>query len=106
MPMFILVLFAALPLGAGVILEYLACRLTMARRKWVRAAPPLAAAALTAAVALGRYRVWGESDVSPLTQLLFVPGLPALFGFLGLLLGWRLWNRLWGPRVIRDRRAE
>ena len=35
-------------------------------------------------------------------QLLFVPGLPALGGFVGLLLGWRLWKRLWDPRVIWD----
>ena len=42
---------------------------------------------------VGRAGVW-ESDQSPLTQLLFVPGLPALFALLGLLAGWRLWKRL------------
>ncbi|MCQ4720995.1 hypothetical protein NE659_27490, partial [Flavonifractor plautii] len=52
----------------------------------MEAASPAAAVALTAAVAVGRAGVW-ESDQSPLTQLLFVPGLPALFALLGLLAG-------------------
>ena len=43
-----------------------------------------------------------EGEFRPLAQLLFVPGLPALGAAVGLLLGWRLWKRLWGPRVIRD----
>lgn len=71
----------------------------------VEAASPAAAVALTAAVAVGRAGVW-ESDQSPLTQLLFVPGLPALFALLGLLAGWRLWKRLWGPRVVKDKGAR
>ena len=54
---------------------------------------------------VGRAGVW-ESDQSPLTQLLFVPGLPALFALLGLLAGWRLWKRLWGPRVVKDKGAR
>ncbi|UQT49586.1 hypothetical protein M5E87_07470 [Flavonifractor plautii] len=70
----------------------------------VEAASPAAAVALTAAVAVGRAGVW-ESDQSPLTQLLFVPGL-ALFALLGLLAGWRLWKRLWGPRVVKDKGAR
>ena len=56
-------------------------------------------------MAVGRAGVW-ESDQSPLTQLLFVPGLPALFALLGLLAGWRLWKRLWGPRVVKDKGAR
>ena len=68
-------------------------------------ADPAAVVALTAAVAVGRAGVW-ESDQSPLTQLLFVPGLPALFALLGLLAGWRLWKRLWGPRVVKDKGAR
>ncbi|MFQ7452979.1 MAG: hypothetical protein ACLRNQ_17970 [Flavonifractor plautii] len=54
---------------------------------------------------MGRAGVW-ESDQSPLTQLLFVPGLLALFALLGLLAGWRLWKRLWGPRVVKDKGAR
>ena len=68
-------IFCALPFLAGLIAEYLVCRLT--RRRWWKLLPPAAAVALTAAVAVGRAGVW-ESDQSPLTQLLFVPGLPAL----------------------------
>ena len=89
-------IFCALPFLAGLIAEYLVCRLT--RRRWWKLLPPAAVVALTAAV-------W-ESDQSPLTQLLFVPGLPALFALLGLLVGWRLWKRLWGPRVVKDKGAR
>lgn len=104
-------IFCALPFLAGLIAEYLVCRLT--RRRWWKLLPPAAAVALTAAVAVGltaavavgRAGVW-ESDQSPLTQLLFVPGLPALFALLGLLAGWRLWKRLWGPRVVKDKGAR
>lgn len=62
-------IFCALPFLAGLIAEYLVCRLT--RRRWWKLLPPAAAVALTAAVAVGRAGVW-ESDQSPLTQLLFV----------------------------------
>ena len=85
-------IFCALPFLAGLIAEYLVCRLT--RRRWWKLLPPAAAVALTAAVAVGRAGVW-ESDQSPLTQLL-----------LGLLAGWRLWKRLWGPRVVKDKGAR
>ena len=84
-------IFCALPFLAGLIAEYLVCRLT--RRRWWKLLPPAAAVALTAAVAVGRAGVW-ESDQSPLTQLL------------GLLAGWRLWKRLWGPRVVKDKGAR
>ena len=63
-------IFCALPFLAGLIAEYLVCRLT--RRRWWKLLPPAAVVALTAAVAVGRAGVW-ESDQSPLTQLLFVP---------------------------------
>ena len=109
-------IFCALPFLAGLIAEYLVCRLT--RRRWWKLLPPAAVVALTAAVAVGRAGVW-ESDQSPLTQTIqlccntiytarynFVPGLPALFALLGLLAGWRLWKRLWGPRVVKDKGAR
>ena len=57
------------------------------------------------AVALGRYRVWASAE-SPLPTLLFVPGLPALLGFLGLLAGWLAWRRMWLPRVVRNKQSE
>ena len=75
-------IFCALPFLAGLIAEYLVCRLT--RRRWWKLLPPAAAVALTAAVAV----------------------VPALFALLGLLAGWRLWKRLWGPRVVKDKGAR
>ena len=65
----------------------------------------VAVVVVTALVAAGRLRVW-ESEVSPVTQLLFVPGVPALFALAGVLLGWRLWKRLWSPRVVKDRGVD
>ena len=44
-------IFCALPFLAGLIAEYLVCRLT--RRRWWKLLPPAAAVALTAAVAVG-----------------------------------------------------
>ena len=101
MPIYIAI-FCVLPLLAGLIPEYLMCRFT--RRPWWKLLPPLAVALLAALVTAGRLRVW-ESEASPVTQLLFVPGVPALFALAGTLLGWRLWKRLWGPRVVKDRRG-
>ena len=50
--------FLLLPALLGLIAEYAACRLTMARRRWLRLLPPLLLAALTALTAAWRYRVW------------------------------------------------
>lgn len=89
--------FCLLPLLLGLAAEYLVCRLL--RRKLWRILPPAVVLALTALVAAGRLNVWASSQ-SPVTQLLFVPGLPALCALMGTVLGWRLWRRLWRPRVI------
>ena len=99
MPIYIAI-FCVLPLLAGLIPEYLACRLP--KRRWWRIVPPLAVVLIAALVAAGRLSVW-ESEISPATQLLFIPGVPAAFALLGALLGWRLWKRLWSPRVVKDR---
>ena len=89
--------FGLLPLMLGLAAEYLVCRFL--KGKWWRILPPAGVLALTALVAAGRLHVW-ESHQSPVTQLLFVPGLPALCALLGTVLGWRLWRWLWSPRVI------
>ena len=102
MPIYIAI-FCLLPLLAGLIPEYLVCRFT--KKAWWKLLPPLAVVLITALVAAGRLRVW-ESEVSPVTQLLFVPGVPALFALAGVLLGWRLWKRLWSPRVVKDRGVD
>lgn len=99
--MIILVIFILIPFVLATAIEYAVCRFP--RRRWWRVIPPLAVAAVAAAVGVGRYNVWTSQNASPWTQLLFVPGLPALFAFLGFLAGWRLWRRLWRPRVVRDK---
>ena len=103
--MVILIAFVLAPLGAGFVLVYLVCRLSMGHGRLWKLLPPVLAAALTGAVALGRYRVWASAE-SPLPTLLFVPGLPALLGFLGLLAGWLAWRRMWLPRVVRNKQSE
>lgn len=96
-------IFCLLPLLVGLAAEYAVCRFP--RRKLWRLLPPAAGAAFVALVALGRLRVW-EAEQSPVTQLLFVPGVPGVFLFVGMLLGWRLWKYLWTPRVVKDRRER
>ena len=95
--------FCLLPLLIGFIGQYAVCRFT--RGKLWKLAPAAAVIVLAALVAAGRMRIW-QAEHSPLTQLLFVPVLPALFLLLGLLFGWRLWKRLWSPRIVRDRREN
>ena len=94
--MVILIAFVLAPLGAGFVLEYLVCRLSMGHGRLWKLLPPILAAALTGAVALGRYRVWASAE-SP---------LPTLLGFLGLLAGWLAWRRMWLPWVVRNKQSE
>lgn len=99
----IFLLLFAIPLVPAIVVEYAACRFPK-RRLW-RWAPPLLSAAVTAAVTLHRYHGWSAgTEKAPWETLLFIPGLPALGVFLGLWLGWKLWKRLWLPRVVKDRK--
>lgn len=102
----ILIGFVLIPLLVGTLAAYLTFRLTMRRRKWIRPLPPIFVILITTLIGVHRYRLWGEGDVSPLTQLLFVPGLPALSLLIGMLFGWRLWRRWWGPKVIWDKTRD
>ena len=104
-----LILFVILPLAAALVLQYGTCRLTMGlsgrrrgRAALVRLLPLLLAVAVIAAVAVGRWQIWRSERVSPVTQLIFFPGVPGFFFLLVLLLGWRLWKKWWAPRVIDD----
>ena len=101
--MIILILFAAIPFLLGVAVEYGVCRFVK-KRLW-RGVIPLVVAAVAVGVALYRYRMW-SSDAAVWTQLIFVPGLPALFALLGLWLGWRLGRRFWSPRIIWDKKKR
>ena len=96
-------IFCVLPLVLGLIAQYLVCRFP--KRKLWRALPPLIVLVLAGWVTAGRLNMW-EADHSPVTQLLFVPGLPALFALIGTVLGWRLWKKLWGPRVIWEQKGR
>jgi hypothetical protein len=100
--MHILLLFGLVPFLIGLGAEYAVCRFTMGRGAWRRWLPPAAVAGIAGFVVWNRYRLWTSED-SPVSALLFLPGLPALLALLGLLAGWRLWRRLWRPRVIREK---
>ena len=62
-----------------------------------------AAAVLALLIAAGRWNFWASEQVSPLTQVLFFPGLLALALLAGLFAGWRFWKWFWRPRVVDGR---
>ncbi len=101
----ILLILALVPLLGGFLLEFVVCQFTRRRGRLWKLLPPVGAALLTGAIVVHRLNLW-ESEGSPMTQLLFIPGLPALGLFVGLFLGWRLYRRLWRPRVIQDQKED
>lgn len=101
----IFLLFFAIPLLCAAGVEYAACRFP--GKSFWRWFPPVGTTAATAGVAFFRYHGWSAgAEKAPWETLLFVPGFPALGAFLGLWLGWRLWRRLWLPRVVRDKKKK
>ena len=79
----ILLFLALIPVGLGAALQYLVCRLTMRQTgphwkllRLLRALPAVLTLALCAGVVWNRLRLWQSETVSPLTQLLFIPGVP------------------------------
>ena len=99
----ILLILALVPLVGGFLLEFLVCQFTRKESKLWKLIPPVAAVLVTAAIVVHRLNLW-ESDNSPVTQLLFIPGLPALGFFVGLFLGWKLYRWLWRPKIVRDKK--
>ena len=93
--------FVLAPLVLGLAAEYAACRFT--RNKLLRALPPAAGVFLAALIAAGRWNMWRSEQVPPTTQLLLFPGLPGVCLLLGMYLGYRLWRRIWMPKIVRDR---
>lgn len=93
--------FTLLPLLVGAVAEYLACRLPR-RRIW-RLAPPAAGVLVAAIISVARWRIWTSQEVSPLTQILIFPILPAAFLLVGMLVGYRIWRHMWSPRVVEDK---
>ena len=94
----ILLIICLIPLLLGLIAEYLVCRRT--KKRLLRLLPLLVSLLLTAGVAVWPAEHGGGSH--PIETMILIPGLPACALFLGLLLGWRLWRRLWRPRIIRE----
>lgn len=93
------------PLAVSAGTEYLFCRLP--KRRFWRWVPPAAALVVTAAVTLFRWHGWSDEGTgAPLETLLFFPGLPALGVFLGLFAGWRVYRRLWLPRVVKKKEGK
>ena len=91
-------IFCLLPLGIGLVLEYLCCRLP--KRKGWRALPPVLSAIFVLVVGAGRWNLWESETASPITQLVIFPGLPGVCLWAGCYLGWRIWRRIWTPRII------
>ena len=99
----ILLILALVPLVGGFLLEFLVCQFTRKGSKLWKLIPPVAAVLVTAAIVVHRLNLW-EADTSPVTQRLFIPGLPALGFFVGLFLGWKLYRWLWKPKIVRDKK--
>lgn len=100
--MIIIVLFICAPFLIGLVGQYIVCRVTRLKR-W-RICPLLAGAAVITLITLGRIRVWSSTTTSVIPQLIFFPGLSAVFLLLGLFAGWRLWNWRWLPKIIKKKR--
>ena len=77
-------IFCLIPLGIGVVLEYLCCRIPK-RRIW-RALPPALSVLFVVIVGVGRWNMWTSEEVSPVTQLILFPGLPGIFLLIGFLI--------------------
>ncbi len=92
-----------LPLLLSLALEYGVCRLP--KRRFWRFIPPVLSAVAAFSVAWFRWHGWSDTgEKAPVETLLFVPGITALGVFLGLFLGWRLYKRLWDPRIVKGDR--
>ena len=103
--MLILFMFFLVPMAAGTVLEYVFCRFP--KRRFWRFFPPIGVAVLAAAVTLFRYFGWDEGGGgAPLETLLLFPGLPMVGLFAGIFTGWRVWKRLWTPRVIQKKKQK
>lgn len=93
--------FVLFPLVLGLAAEYLTCRFT--RRILLRAMPPAVGVLFAGLIAAGRWNMWRSEQVSAGTQLLLFPGLPGVCLLLGMYLGYRLWRKIWMPKIVRDR---
>ena len=97
----ILGIFALIPLLLGIIIQFIVQNFLKKKVWWVL--PPVLVVIISAIVVAVRLHSWTSTTVSPLTQLLFVPGLPALFALIGIAIGHKLQNKFWAwwnPRII------
>lgn len=97
----ILGIFALIPLCLGIIVQFVVQTFLKKKLWWVM--PPVLVVVVSAIVVGVRVHAWTSVSVSPITQLLFVPGLPALFALIGLGIGHKMQNKFWAwwnPRII------
>lgn len=106
----IVLIFTVLPLLLALVIQYITCRLTMRQtgRYWkflryLRLLPALLSILVIVYITVSRWQIWRNQDVSPLTQVLFFPGVPGFFFLLGLFAGWGVWKKRWSPKVIREK---
>ena len=100
--MHLLLLFGLAPFLAGLVIEYVVCRFTMGKSPWWRWGPPVVVLGVAGFIIWNRYRLW-TSSASLISALLLIPGLPTLLALFGLWAGWKLWCKIWKPRVIREK---
>ena len=93
--------FCLLPLLLGLAIEYPVCR--FGKHRLFRLLPPLACVVLAVIIGIGRYNLWTSTEVSPVTQLLIFPILPAAAALAGMFLSYKLYRYRWDPRVVDDR---
>ncbi len=101
--------FCLAPMGIGALLQYIFCRLTMRQTgphwkkfRLLRYLPAVFTLATIALVAAARWHGWQNQLVSPLTQILLIPGIPGVCALIGLTLGWKLWRWHWGPHILNQ----
>ena len=102
--MILIAAFTLIPLLAGFLIQYLLLRLVK-KRRLLCLLPAAVWGLAVLGICLYRVGMW-SSEESIVTQLLLIPGVPALFVLLGLFFGWRLWRRRWLPRVIWEKKNK
>lgn len=97
-------LLCVLPMILGMIVEYIVCKKT--QKHWHRQIPPICVLVAAGIITTIRCSLWTSATVSPVTQILLVPGIPCGFMLLGCWFGNRLWKYLWTPKVIPKKKLK
>lgn len=97
-------LLCLLPMILGLIIEYIVSQKT--QKRWCQWVFPIIVLVMAGIIAAIRWSLWTSGTVSPVTQLLLVPGIPCSFMLLGCWFGVRLWKYFWGPKVISKKKLK